>query len=450
MVIASKFSAPSLENNSKEVKPGSTAFPSGQWGSQATEATGFYKSERAKDGIGCPSPVLSPELSTIQALKRDFYEWELLPERDFSKLSSKPVRWVGLGKVRQLLNPIHPWFAEKQGQILNWEAYQCEKFPKPIFAYPRLSFLTPDNNPYKLSTKAAHSAMKSLRALKVVAESRKLDGVKVLDFTFTFPGELTDWLAGQHHGFTLDSEAMVWKLWRGFWRKDLEPFLLDGIDGKLGCHVNLHIWSTKKPGSPHWHIHVLALNQSYNNEGFTEIGHYLEGERLEELKRLWKARLLKFAKKHDIDVPGLKGKALPVVYFQYLDWMDLPRVIHKWQYVNRSPIEDYCLYANGNPGCADPPDWLVDYDNRARCYGWFREFSQIIGEVVYEDVKKDRSKACPLCGNKLAKIGTIGQADIEVMVEEGTPLFSLEWHKGKLCSVPLAKEDIVFLRFGKQ
>jgi hypothetical protein len=287
--------------------------------------------------------------------------------------------------------------------------------------------------------------MKSLRALKAITAGKNMQNVKVLDFVFTFPGELTKWLASQNHGFTRDSENMVWGLWRAFW-KDLELFLLEGSQGKLGCHVNLHVWSTKDPSKPHWHFHVLLLNQSYDGSGFAEIGHFLEGKRLEDLKKLWKVRLLKFTKKHGVKVASLNGNRLPVLYFQYIDFLEMPKVVNKFQYVNRNPTEDFAIYSNSNPGCEDPPAWLVDYSNRSRCYGWFREFSKLIGKEAYKEMREDKSKLCPLCSGKLIKVGTITRKDFDAMVAAGTPQYSLEWAHGKLCQVPLTEEDINFIR----
>ncbi|GAH72368.1 unnamed protein product, partial [marine sediment metagenome] len=254
---------------------------------------------------------------------------------------------------------------------------------------------------------------------------------KVLDLALTFPGEITDWLVKQNHGFTRDSEAEVWKLFRELWSKaifkgrgknrvkiqpSLEELLLDGRPGKLGCHVNLHIWSTKEPQRPHWHFHVLAVNQSYTDGKFIEIGHYLETERLEEFKRLWKARLIQFADKHGIGVPSLKGKALPVVYFQYIEGSNRAKIVHKWQYVNRSAVEDFALYSNDNPGCANPPDWLVEYDNRARAFGWFREIRGILGKEAYEALNEDKQvKTCPVCGDRMQPLGILTNAEVSSM-----------------------------------
>ena len=395
-------------------------------------------------------------LSSKKALKREVNEQDISLESN-----SKPVRLVGMSKVRSLLKPRHKWFADRQGEIVEWQGYECTEFPRPVFAYPSLSLVTDQLNPYRLSVKAGHSAMKSLRVLGDVLAINEIRGVKVLDFTFTFPGELTKWLAGQNHGFTRDSEDLAWKLWREFWGKpvfkgrgknrvkvlpSLEEFLSGGIDGKLGSHVNLHIWSTKDPGRAHWHFHVLLVNQSYADGKFQEIDHYLEGEKLEGLKRLWKARLLVFAREHNVRVPSLKGKALPVVYFQFIDWFNRSKVIHKWAYVNRAPIEDFAIFSNGNLSCADPPDWLVEYSNRARAFGWFRKFGEIIGkEVCKAMAENNKEKTCPACGGKLKKVGTFTNADMAAMAERGT-LYSTEWVEGKLRSVPLSKGDIDFLR----
>jgi len=373
---------------------------------------------------------------------------------------SGAVRLVGLSKVKALLNPRHPWFADRQGELDGWRRYQCKEVARPVVAYPNLSLATDRLNPYKLSMKAVQSAMKSLRGLGDVLAENDVRDVKVLDLGLTFPGEITEWFMGRNHGFTRESEAEAWKLWREMWRKavyngrgknrteilpSLEGFLLNGKAGKLGCHANLHLWSTEKPWQAHWHFHVLAVNQSYAEGKFAEVGHYLEGERLEDLKRLWKVRLLGFASKHGIKVPSLKGKALPVVYFQYIDGSDRAKVVHKWQYVNRSPLEDFALYSNDKPGCPDPPDWLVDYDNRARAYGWFRELKAILGKEVYEALNEDEQvKTCPMCGGRMQPTGILANAELIPIADKGA-LYSLEWVRGNLRSVPLTRGDLAFL-----
>ena len=61
------------------------------------------------------------------------------------------------------------------------------------------------------------------------------------------------------------------------------------------------------------------------------------------------------------------------------------------------------------------------------CYGWLREFGQIIG--------RDQSRTYPLCGGKLINIGIIAAPDIEAMARNA-----------KLRNVPLSQEDIYFLK----
>ena len=187
------------------------------------------------------------------------------------------------------------------------------------------------------------------------------------------------------------------------------------------------------------------LTQAYGGGGFTKVGHYLQGQRLELLKQLWRAYLLKFAAKHGVAVSSLQGEALPVVYFQYLDWFDQARVIHKFQYVNRRPLEDYAIYSNDNLGCADPADWLVDYRNRVRVYGWFRQLSKILGKETCADIKQDQSRLCPLCGDPLCLVGSLVGDEVRRVYNRGSPLYSLEWRRGHLHNVPLSASDIDFI-----
>jgi len=352
---------------------------------------------------------------------------------------TKPIRFVGLEKLEKLLRPGHPWFRPSWGTILDWRLYQCDQFPKPIFAYPHLSNLTSARNPYKLSVKASQSALKSLRSLRTVVAGRKLENVSVLDFVFTFPAEMTAWFAGAGDD-TRAGEKLAWALWRRFWNRERGSGA-----ARLGCHANLHIWSTKDPSKPHWHFHVLMVNQAFDGSKFINVKAYKKADDISALKRRWKDTLLEFAGKHDVKVSSLKGKALPVVYYQYIPWGNQAKIVHKFQYVSRSPIEDFAIYSNANTKCDDPPDWLIYYTNRARCYGWFREFGKIIGRGDYRALQSSTDKVCPICGDDLMPAGLLAAADIRTMADRGCRLFATEWVAGGLQHVPLSDFKLKFI-----
>ncbi|GAI60130.1 unnamed protein product, partial [marine sediment metagenome] len=109
-----------------------------------------------------------------------------------------PIRLVGKSKIDALLNPRHSYFDSRQGDIVEWKLYQCQESSKPVFSYPRLSIITPRDNPYKLSVKTSHTAMKSLRDLRDTLIEHNVRDAKLMDFTFTLPGEITDWLMQQN------------------------------------------------------------------------------------------------------------------------------------------------------------------------------------------------------------------------------------------------------------
>ncbi|GAI79133.1 unnamed protein product, partial [marine sediment metagenome] len=119
-----------------------------------------------------------------------------------------------------------------------------------------------------------------------------------------------------------------------------------------------------------------------------------------------------------------------------------------WKYVCRAPIEDFAIYSNKNPGCDNPCDWLEEYNNRARAYGWFREIKAIVGKERFEVMKKERKakneKTCPICGEKMECIGTFTNAEMVAKAERGL-LVSMEWIDGELCEVPLSPGDVSFL-----
>ncbi|GAI60134.1 unnamed protein product [marine sediment metagenome] len=290
--------------------------------------------------------------------------------------------------------------------------------------------------------------MKSLRDLRDTLIEHNVRDAKLMDFTFTLPGEITDWLMQQNHGLTHESEVKAWAMWRKFFHGSFEPLLLNGEPGELGSRVNLHPWSSREPNLPHWHFHGLALNQSYNGERFTRIEHFLMGDNLEKLKGLWKSALLDFASQYGIEVPSLDGDALPVVFYQYIDWNDMARLMHKWKYVSRSPIEDFAVYSNANPGCDNPPDWLEEYTNRARAFGWFRKIKAIVGkerfEAMRQDKKRQTEKTCPLCGERMESIGVLTNTEMLVKAQSGL-LTSLEWVDGKLSEKLLSPGDVSFL-----
>ena len=363
---------------------------------------------------------------------------------------------VGYSKLKKLFKPAHRYFVDKRALILKWHKYRC-RISGVVFAFPELGkIISHPLNPYVLHRKASQSACKSIRKLKEVVKAYGLDRAKILDFVFTFPVELSEALVSRADGVKL-----AWKMWQGFWRESLERFLGGHRPySEAGCHVNLHIWSTANPLRSHFHFHCLALdwvrvfhsaeNQVYGVD-LARVAHFLERnereDRLRELKELWTKHLLRLAKKLGVKVPlSLEEEKLADVHFEYIPWSNMPKIVHKFQYVNRHPLEDFAIYSNEHPDCDDPPFWLGDCANRARCYGWFRRFRELLEAKIdkegCEAMVKDKGKLCPCCGEPMVEVGTF---ELRGKDPPGR-LIAFEWVKGKPKLIELSTDDIEFLR----
>ena len=364
---------------------------------------------------------------------------------------------VSLSKLKKLAMPMHRFFYGKELRIACWRKYYCPN-DGITFAFPEIDKVcSHPENPYILHRKAAQSACKTLRRLKKVVSLYALERVRLLDFVFTFPEELSEALIQREDGIKL-----AWKLWRRFWKK-FDEYM--GYGAKSGCHVNLHIWSTKKPLKPHFHFHVLMLNYALAEDGtFRKGRQYFEKKKkkgkdeeedeLRELKRLWTRYLMRFARKLKVEVPlsvnpnDLDEEKLADVHFKYASWSQEGRISHRFMYTGRHPLEDYAEYSEKHLDCPDPPGWLVNYDNRARAYGWFRLIKQllirVLGEEGYEALMNDRRKLCPFCTTPLEE----GEAfKFGELLLRGPPggFVSAEWLRGKLKRVALTEGDYEFL-----
>lgn len=328
--------------------------------------------------------------------------------------SSLPPIYVGYRKVEELLIPQHPFFAGLDGFLNGYSERYCQD-DQVRFQYPKLDYIrTPPLNPYRMSCRAAKSALHSRRALLAVLQAyHQAHGTtKLLYPTFTFPKEISCALSEHPYGVKL-----AWGAWKKFYR-DFNTFFV-GADGLLrswtfGGRANLHLWSSTVPLLPHWHFHCLAVNCIVRrcDDGsfmFNSVQFNLPPERLVQLKRLWSKQVIALAKKIDVGIAlnvnelNEEEETLAVVNWQWCPITARGKTIHEFKYTNRCYLEDFAVFSNKDINCAFPPEIFVYYNNRARVFGWFRWIKDLLKakQIV---LSKKIEKPCMFCDKELVDI----------------------------------------------
>lgn len=349
--------------------------------------------------------------------------------------SEAPIAIVGMRQLEQLLWPIHSYFGDKKGDLEDLAVYSDAK--ERQFAYPRVR--GPRENPYRCHKRNQKQTAKTVKRLKAVGESQGWENMRLADIVLTFPDWISEYLApmGQR------GREIAWRLFNRFWHEDLEPMLLHGVDGCLGAYVNLHTWKTEEPLKPHFHFHVLVLDKVLRPDGtFGDVEYPLNrsgtpvvftDQEDMEVKEAWKDKLNKLARRHGLDY--VKGKV--DIYERYVEWdgegdVGRARFMNRFNYQGRHPIEDFCVYSNANPDCADPPEWLAKYSNKARVYGWWRDMKSYISEDKAGELD-DRTRLSPLDASEMTYIGRF---DVEQVLDTGN-IWTLDFIRGgpRLCKL---------------
>lgn len=359
-----------------------------------------------------------------------------------SDSSTRTTRVVGFGKLKKLLQPVHKWFADKRAWVKSFSVYQDKNVD---LAYPQVKAEHKDNpyRRYKLSHKASSKTYKRIRSM---VETRNLDDFAVASLVVTMPKFMSEYLASQGE----NGRAMAWRLFDGWWTEDLPAVV--GQEIELASHTNLHLWRTEEPIKPHYHFHILIPSYGLTKADYLDEDgndayeltrwnwHRQRGGRqvpfsedqMEELKTLWKARLNRFCTRH-----GLRFIETPInIWVSYFDTWQM--LLHRLNYNGRHWSENYAEYSQDVPNCPDPPDWLVSYENRARCKGWWSNLKGIAPEVAKEE------KPSPYTGEGMTYVdnksldGLLDYADGQ--------LGAVEFVRGKPIESILQEEDISWLK----
>ena len=364
-------------------------------------------------------------------------------------------RVVGWRALKDLLQPTHRWFQGKGAYMVDFAVYRAKEGGKTLI-YPRVAGpwggRLPRENPYrKYQLSRSHTGRK-IKAVVALVESFKLNDFRVASVVLTFPEEISRWLSRQENG-----REMAWRLFGKFWAWYDRKF-----GPGLAANVNLHTWKTEKPVDPHFHFHLLAANYREvevpsveDEDGNSARGfekqpwHRQRGKTLVpwsdearvEVKSFWWETLDRFASRHGVTMPLTWCPENIDIYVDFIsldDELGKAKLMHKFNYQGRHPMEDYARYSNKDPDCADPPGWLQGYDNRARPFGWWRR----IGALAKD--KSDREKLHPVSGEKLEYVGPW---PLEYVLKLGAGrLGFLDMVRGKPVFAELRSEEIAWLR----
>jgi len=311
-----------------------------------------------------------------------------------SPCQTRTTRIVGFIKLRSLLRPVHKYFKDKIAEIVQFRIYEDKEND---LVYPEVKAWH-RNNPYRRHQLTHRTAARTYKRMRHLVGQLKLsDDFKVASLTLTMPKYVSEYMAASGKG----GRGMAWRLFDGFWNEDLPGVI--GQDIELGSYTNLHLWRTQVPVEPHFHFHSLIPNYGLvrndkvlddNGEPSFEFKKWqwsrqrggrevpFSDSQLEKLKELWKARLVRFCRRHSLRVIESKVD----IYVSYIDvWAKL---IHRLNYNGRHWSENYAEYSNANPDCPDPPEWLENYENKARVKGFWSNLKNMALMPEEEKVKE--------------------------------------------------------------
>jgi len=191
---------------------------------------------------------------------------------------------------------------------------------------------------------------------------------------------------------------------------------------KLGFFANDHPWGTKTL-QPYLHVHSAYPNVCLTEgEKFERFKPYYTKEELDRIRELWKECLIavgyRIPEQTKIDLKA-----------QYIPLEDRGRVMHRLNYMSRSPVIDLLRYFILNNKAPDIDDewakYLLSYRNRRHVYGFLRKLSYYIkklraekGKIEEEEQDKEK-RYCPVCGSKVEYSEALYFAEWENLFRQG-------------------------------
>jgi len=382
------------------------------------------------------------------------------PTNDVQKEIDRFDRVVGWRPLKDLLQPVHPFFKGKAAYLEGFAVYRRPEAENwlvwPRIVGPRGGRM-PLGNPYRLRRISRSHTARKIRALFAVADRFDVR-LRLAHIVTTCPEPVSEWAVVK-----VSRRQVMWK--------ELGRPFLDGLEdilgSGLGADINYHTWSSACPLKPHSHFHNLVANLRVIEAGIPDEDdqpaytmedipwHRQRGgkdvpfddQQLVAVKKLWWRLLAAFVKKRRIDWdPGDDSEGWKGVDV----WVE-PRdtkaaMMGTINYVGRNPIEDYAVYSNRqlheeHVVCPYPPGWLLKYSNRSRPFGWWLSLKSLAGSQ-----KEEREKLHPLTGDRLEYLGRYSLRELLARnhgqlgfldVVKGRPVFSCldRWEMDWLKSV---------------
>ncbi len=366
-------------------------------------------------------------------------------------------RVVGYGPLREMLQPKHPYFDDKKAWVRSFLEYRQDEQSQHKLLYPEI-WDPSRQNPYRQRQLSRSHTGRVVNRLMNLRKRYFWGGLSLQCLVTTSPREVSEYIMSQPNG-----KEMAWRLHSRFWKEYVK---LPGNDG-LACFSNLHTWKTENPLNPHVHFHDLIPNvrrvanfdlldddgeptydfvaqEWYKLNDFVEIP-YSPGQ-LRLVKELWHRTVASFAKKKGIRWKEYRWdnktrKSEPNINV-YVDFVKVNSdggrayLVHKFNYQNRHPLEDYCVFSNENPTCPNPPAWLEGYKNRARVLGWWGILGNLTCGMVDE-----KEKISPLTAEPMIHEGRISLVGLMMDVPE-------DGRDGRLGAMDMVKGKPVLYEFG--
>lgn len=371
-----------------------------------------------------------------------FSKHKIVSELKHVETIDRMNRIIGIKPMRELLQPRHNYFKDKQAVMVDMIAYKCPE-NEHVFCYPVVSGLKgqkmPRDNPYRRYQLVRSNSAKKSKMLLDIVEKFKLDDFKLAKVEFTMPEQISEWLSKEKNG-----REMAWRMFKKLWAWYNQRF-----GPGLAGFVNLHTWKTEMPLKPHYHFHCMIPNYKktevdilddagnkaysltkqdwYKQRGGREVP--VSENEIAEIKIAWWHIIDKFARMHKLNWGRTKGGAKLCaskldIYYSYTDIATekgICNMIFRCNYQGRYVLEDYARYSNKNTDCPNPPGWLKDKENHARPFGWWREARKMVSVR-----KMERIKVHPVTGENMEYWG---HRTIYELVDEG-PVGFLDIIKG--------------------